>query len=145
MTPRVNVVRILTGGLVAGVVIVVVNVVAQLALGERVQRETNAWMAGAADRMQTSGAVEAAAGVAMKFAIGTILVWLYAAARPRLGPGAKTASIIALTVWMLGAIFFSDFALTGMISWATYTLLEALQLVAFLMAAWVGAWLYSES
>jgi hypothetical protein len=47
-------------------------------------------------------------------------------------------------VWLLGPIFFSDFPLTGMISWSTYALLEALQLSAFLAAAWAGAWLYRE-
>jgi len=93
--------------------------------------------------MQTSGAA-VAAGLVMKLAIGTILVWLYAAARPRLGPGAKTASLIALTVWLLGAIFFSDFPLTGMMSWATYAALEIVQLLAFLAASWLGAWLYRE-
>ena len=45
---------------------------------------------------------------------------------------------------LLGAIFFSDFALTGMMSWATYAALEVLQLLAFLAAAWMGAWLYRE-
>lgn len=144
MTPPINVRSVLAGGLAAGMVIVVLNIAAQLVLGARVQRETNAWMPGAADRMQTSAAVMAA-GLAMKLAIGTILVWLYAATRPRFGPGRTTATLIALTVWLLGAIFFSDYPLTGMISWATYGVLEALQLFAFLMAAWVGASLYREA
>jgi hypothetical protein len=91
MTPRINVARTLTSGLLAGVVIIALNVAAQFMLGERVQREMNAWMPGAADRMQASGAA-VAAGLVMKLAIGAILVWLYAAARPRLGPGPKTAS-----------------------------------------------------
>ncbi|HKE20085.1 MAG TPA: hypothetical protein VKB80_34660 [Kofleriaceae bacterium] len=143
MTPRINVARTLAGGLLAGVVLIAANVVAQVVLSERVQHEMNTWMAGAADRMQASGA-GVAAGIAMKLVIGAILVWLYAAARPRLGPGAKTASFIAVTVWLLAAIFFSDFPLTGMISWATYARLEALQLLAFLAAAWAGAAVYRE-
>lgn len=143
MASRINVVRTLTSGLLAGVVIMALNVAAQLVLSERVQREMNAWMPGAADRMQAGGAA-VVAGLVMKLAIGVVLVWLYAAARPRLGPGPKTASLIALAVWLLGAIFFSDFPLTGMISWATYALLETLQLLAFLAAAWAGAWLYRE-
>ena len=114
MASRINVVRTLTSGLLAGVVIMALNVAAQLVLSERVQREMNAWMPGAADRMQAGGAA-VVAGLVMKLAIGVVLVWLYAAARPRLGPGPKTASLIALAVWLLGAIFFSDFPLTGMI------------------------------
>jgi hypothetical protein len=77
----------------------------------------------------------------LAMSIGTILVWLYVAARTRLGPG-KTATLIALTVWLLGAIFFSDFPLTGMISGATYALLEALELLAFLVVAWAGRPVY---
>jgi hypothetical protein len=80
----------------------------------------------------------------MKLAIGTIVVWLYAVASLRLGPGPGTASLIGLTVWLLGAIFFSDFPLTGMMSWTTYAFLEALKLLAILMAALAGAWLYRE-
>ncbi len=143
MTPRINVARIVSSGLLAGAVIIALNVVAQVVLSERLQHEMNAWMPGAADRMQASGAA-VPAGIVMKLVIGMVLVWLYAAARPRLGPGPKTASLIALTVWLLAAIFFSDFPLTGMISWTTYAQLEALQLLAFLAAAWVGARLYRE-
>lgn len=40
---------------------------------------------------------------------------------------------------------FSDFALTEMISWTTYAMLEAMQLVAFLAAALAGAWVYRDS
>jgi hypothetical protein len=143
MTPRIDIARTFTGGLLAGVVIIALNVAAQFLLSERVQHEMNAWMPGAAGRMQVSGAA-VAAGLVMKLAIGIILVWLYTVARPRLGPGAKTATLVALTVWLLGAIFFSDFPLTGMISWTTYALLEALQLLAFLASALAGAWLYRE-
>jgi hypothetical protein len=143
MSSRIDAPRTLIGGIAAGVVVIALNVPAQLVLGERVQNEMNAWMPGAAERMQASGTAFAA-GVVMKLAIGVILVWLYAAARPRLGPGPKTASLMALTVWMLGAIYFSDFALIGMISWGTYGLLEAMQLLAFLAAALVGGWLYRE-
>jgi hypothetical protein len=112
-------------------------------LAERLQGELNAWMPGAAARMQTSSA-GVAAGLLMKLAIGVVLVWLYAVARPRLGAGPATASLIALAVWILGAIYFADFPLIGMMSWGTYAALEALQFVAFLTAAWVGAWLYAE-
>lgn len=139
---RVNSTRILTGGLAAGVVIILANVAAQVVLAERVQNDMNAWMPGAAARMQMSGAA-VVAGLAMKLAIGVILVWLYAVARPRWGPR-MAASLSALAVWALGAIYFADFPLTGMLSWSTYALLEALQLIAFIAAAWVGAWLYGE-
>jgi hypothetical protein len=142
MAPRINLVRTVTSGLLAGLVIIAFNVAAQFVLGERVQREANAWIPGAAERMQPSGSAAVAAGLVMKLVIGAVLVWLYAVARLRFGPGVKTAGLTATTVWLLSAIFFSDFALTGMMSWTTYALIEALQLLAFLSASLAGAWLY---
>lgn len=136
--------RILLGGLLAGLVIVAVNVAAQAALGGRLEQETNAWMPGAAARMQPDGAGIMVIGMAMKIAIGVVLVWLYAAARPRLGVGQAAAVPVAIAAWVLGAIFFSDFPLTGMMSWATYLGLEAFQLAAFVAAALTGAWAYRE-
>ncbi len=99
-------------------------------------------MPGAAVRMQPTGVIAVVVGLVMKLVIGIIVVWLYAAARPALGGGWKTADLVALTVWALGAIFFSDFPLTGMISWTSYAGLELLQLAAFLGAAMVAAWQY---
>lgn len=139
---QINLVRVLICGPLAGVVIIAANLAAQLVLGDRIQSEMTTAMPGATGRMQVTGPVAVAAGFVMKLVIGTVLVWLYATSR--LGPGVKAATLVALTAWLLGAIFFSDFPLTGMMTWATYALLEVLQLLAFLAAAWVGAWLYGK-
>ena len=135
--------RVIAGGLLAGVIILILNVVAQFVLTDRVQHEMSAWIPGSADRMNM-GADAIAAGILMKFLIGIILIWLYAAIRPRFGPGPRTASYVAITVWILGAIFFSDFPLMGMISIASYALLEIMQLVSLLVATLFGARIYSE-
>jgi hypothetical protein len=44
--------------------------------------------------------------VLLGFVLGVLLVWLYAAIRPRLGPGPKTAAIAGVVVWFL-AYFWS--------------------------------------
>jgi hypothetical protein len=141
---QLKVAKIVTGGILAGLVIIAVNVAAQFVLGHRVEADMNRWMPGAAARMRPAGSMAVVLGLILKLAIGTILVWLYAAARPTLGRGRTAASLVALTVWLLGAIFFSDFPLTGMWSWTTYAIVETLQLSAFLAAAWVAAWHYGE-
>jgi len=135
--------RVIAGGLPAGVVILIFNILAQFVLIDRVQQEMNTWMPGSADRM-SMGAGAIAAGVVMKFVIGIILVWVYAVIQPRFGPGPRTASYVAITVWLLGVIFFSDFPLMGMISVTSYALLEFMQLVTFLIASIVGAGIYSK-
>lgn len=135
--------KVITGGLLAGFVIIILNILAQFVIMDRVQREMNTWLPGSADRM-SMGVGTIAAGIIMKFVIGMILIWFYAAIRPRFGPGPRTASYVAIAVWILGAIFFSDFPLMGMMSGATYALLEIMQLVILLIATLVAAWTYTE-
>jgi hypothetical protein len=81
-------------------------------------------------------------GLVMKLALGIVLMWLYAIARAQFGASPRTATRIALVVWLLAAIFFADFPLTGMMSWTTDAIVEGLQLMAFLAAALAGAWFY---
>lgn len=139
----INTRRVITGGFAAGVALIILNILVQFAVGERIQHDMNAWIPGSADRMKMSGAA-IAAGIAMKFVIGIVLIWFYAAVRPRFGPGPRTAFFVAISVWILGAIFFSDFPLMGMISVASYVMLEVMQLVSLLIAALLGAWVYKE-
>ena len=138
-----NIRKVIIGGLLAGVVILIFNTLAQFMLMDRVQRDMNTWIQGSADRIST-GAGSIAAGIIMKFAIGIILIWLYAAIRPCFGPGPRTASYVAIVVWILGAIFFSDFPLMGMMSVSSYILLEIIQLASLLIGTLAGARFYSE-
>jgi hypothetical protein len=139
----INIRKVFTGGLLAGVIIIIFNILGQFVIMDRIQHEMNTWLPGSVDRMSMgTGAI--AAGIIMKFVIGIILIWFYAAIRPRFGPGPRTASYVTITVWILGAIFFSDFPLMGMISVASYALLELMQLLTFLIATLVGASIYSE-
>lgn len=135
--------KVLIGGLVAGIVLIVANVLATVVLGNRVQEDMNAWIPGSGDRITPSG-VAIGAGIIFKLVIGIVIVWLYAAIRPRFGPGPRTASYAAIAVWILGAIFFSDYLMVGMMSAGSYIILEAVQLLGFLLAAWTGARMYSE-
>jgi hypothetical protein len=95
---KINWGRVILGGLVAGVVINLVEYVSNMYV--------LASQYGAAMKML---------GVQMRphaipmfliigFLTGIAAVWLYAAARPRYGAGAKTAFITALSVWVIGYI-----------------------------------------
>lgn len=76
--------------------------------------------------------------------IGLLLVWLYAAMRPRFGPGPKTAILAALVVWICGFVFHIDWVLIGMMSMTTNLLATLAALVQVIPAALVGAMLYKE-
>ena len=139
----INLRRVIPGGLVAGGVIIICNILAQFVLADRVKQEMNSWIPGSVDRMSIGVGV-IAASLMMKFVIGIILIWVYAAIRPRFSPGPRTAAYVAIAVWILAAVFFSDFPLMGMMSVTSYILLETLQLFTFLIASLVGAKMYSE-
>lgn len=140
-SPDLSALRVVAGGLLAGIVLIVVNLAAQAALEVRVQRDLDGWMPGAAAQMAPAGPVGVVSLVA-KLVLGMVLVWLVAAARPAWGSGLRTIVLVAVTAWVLGAIFLADFPVTGMMSWSTYALLEAWQLVAFVAATWVGTRCY---
>jgi hypothetical protein len=80
----------------------------------------------------------------VSFVVGILLVWVYAAIRPRFGPGGKTAVYAALIVWICGFIFHLDWLLAGLMTQATYALASAAAAVQLLPSAWLGAMLYKE-
>ncbi len=100
-TGRINLLRVLSGGFVAGLIIVA---------GEYV---LNAIILGAEFAAQRErcgfGAVTAgqlAVGAVITIVYGVILIWIYAAIRPRFGPGPKTAVIAGLTFWSIAYLLF---------------------------------------
>ncbi len=84
--------------------------------------------------------------VTMGFLVGLVLVWLYAAIRPRLGAGPKTAAIAAIVVWFLN--YFSGALTIGALGlFPAKLILVSLVwgLVELLVAALVGGMLYTEA
>lgn len=79
------------------------------------------------------------------FVIGLVGVCLYAAVRPRFGPGPRTAARVAFALWLvadlmpqMGQAFMGIFTFPLMIKFT-------LQQLLFMMASVIfGAWLYRE-
>lgn len=91
----------------------------------------------------TGGAI--AVFVVICFIVGLLTVWLYAAVRPRLGPGAKTAITIGIIVWAIGYVWCGiGYGVLGLNSWGLVTLVLVWTFVEMILASWVGAYLYSE-
>jgi hypothetical protein len=139
----VNIKKVLLGGIAAGVVLNVIDfVVNTYILGAQMKAATDAFKPGLSEQMMTGSAV--ASYVIMDLVLGVMLVWTYAAIRPRFGPGLRTATYAAVVFWILGAIFTVGYLHMGMMStglWLTFAIAE---LVAFFLAVWVGAKLYTE-
>ncbi len=84
--------------------------------------------------------------VGSMFLYGCFAAWLYAAIRPRFGPGPRTALRAAVGAWFAGNLLSGlGYASLGILpikliaSWVT------ISLVGFTLATLAGAWLYKES
>jgi hypothetical protein len=139
----INTGKVVVGGLVAGVIMNVSGFVMQgMVLGKRMMAEMAA-VAPSLGNMQPGGG-EIAGRVLTQFVVGIMLVWMYAAMRPRFGPGPKTAMISAFIVWLFGFLFYLDWLYTGMMTPMTYALVSLVMVVTLAIAAWVGCMLYKE-
>jgi len=138
--PGMNANRILIGGVAAGAVMFVLEGVAsQLYMGPMEE----ALVAHSLVMNVTGGGIAMAAVVSLL--VGLALVWFYAAARPRFGPGPKTALLVACAFWLGGTVtsilgyrMIGLFPDSLLVSWAIVGLFEAV------VAAMIGGWLYRE-
>jgi len=73
-----------------------------------------------------------------------LITWLYAAMRPRFGPGPKTAILAGFVVWFCGFIFYMDWLYMGMMSTGLYAMVSVAMFVICAITALVGAMLYKE-
>ena len=139
----INIQKVLVGGIAAGVVINVIDFVTNTyILGARMKAETEAFKPGLSDQMMTGSAITSY--IIMDLVLGVMLVWTYAAIRPRFGPGLRTATYAAVLFWILGGIFNVGYLHMGMMSSGLWLTFAFIALVNFFLAAWVGAKLYTE-
>ena len=139
----INTGKVVVGGLVAGVVMNVSGFLVQgMLLGKRMEDE----MVAVAPTLQGRGmdAGSMTGRVLTQFVVGILLVWLYAAMRPRFGPGPKTAMYAALVIWLCGFLFYLDWLYLGMMSAGLYAMVSIAMAITLAIAAWVGAMLYKE-
>ena len=139
----INTSKALVGGLAAGVVNNIVGFVAfGMLLAPRMEAEAVAVAPQLQGRGMSGSAI--AINVIAGFVVGMLLVWLYAAMRPRFGAGMKTASYAALAVWVCGFVFHLDWLLVGLMTPATYMLASIAAFIQVIAAAAVGGMLYRE-
>jgi hypothetical protein len=132
--------RVLIGGLIAGLVInigeTLLNVVVLADEMEAVASRFN---------LPPMGGGTIATFVVLCFLLGILTIWVYAAIRPRFGPGPKTAAMAGTAIWFAAYVFpgvgyaamgFFPANLTGLaLGWG---------LIEVLLAAVVGAYFYKE-
>jgi hypothetical protein len=135
----INVTGVFAGGLVAGLIINISAVLMVPVVGNQMEEALEA-----CNLPPMGGGAMAYFGV-MSLVVGVVLVWLYAAVRPRLGPGPKTAAIVSIIVWFL-AYFFANASnfVFGFIPIHLAAVGTVWGLMELLVAGEVGARLYNE-
>jgi hypothetical protein len=84
--------------------------------------------------------------LAWSLVIGVLSVWLYAAIRPRYGPGPKTALRTAIAVWSFTTATFSiTMACLGLFPARLMVYVAVWSLFEVIVAMLVGAWIYRET
>jgi len=137
---RINVKGVIVGGLVAGLVL---NIIDFLVWGVWLKEDMAAAMQSAG-----KGPIDNLIPlfVLLDFIYGIALVQLYAAIRPRFGAGPGTAVKAGIYVWVLtGLLHAIGEAPMGLLPQRLYTIGCLVALVAFPLAAVSGAKFYKET
>ena len=138
----INLGRVVAGGLVAGVVANAIDFVTNTYV---LASDIAAWAPtrNLDPAAMNSGPV-AATWIVVDFVFGLLLVSTYAAMRPRLGAGPKTAILAGLALWAAATIVLFGFTQMGVFSMALFVKGSIAALINTLAASVVGAAVYKE-
>jgi len=137
---KLNMGRVILGGLLAGLVIDIGEFVLN---GVILAKDWDAAMK--ALGKEPIGMQAISVFIVMGFLTGIVIVWIYAAIRPRFGAGVKTGICAGLVVWVLTSLFAAiGQAPTGIFPTRLLVIACVWTLVETPLAAVAGAWLYKE-
>lgn len=140
---KINTGKVVIGGVIAGIVMMVVDFISNTyILGPRANVEMEAFKPGLSATMQQSSGM--IGYLLVDLLLGIVLIWIYAAIRPRFGPGPKTAFVAAVAVWLVACISYYGYLQMGMMSTALWSEFGLVGLVSISLAAMAGAKFYSE-
>ena len=139
----INMGRVIGGGLVAGLVMNVIDVVTNgVILGAQWEQETRRF---GIDMSSGAQSQSVAGWVIFDFLCGITLLWLYAAIRPRYGPGPKTAVCAGLALWFITRLAFAAWWFTGLYSFGVVASSAVGGLLSAVAGGLAGAALYREA
>jgi hypothetical protein len=137
---KINYGRVVLGGIVAGIVATILDWFSNTVLLGQL------WAAEAKSINRTisiSGPV-AFGLILVEFVGGIAAVWTYAAIRPRLGAGGRTAAYAGLISWIFVSLPVTANALQGILSPRAWFYSTLLGLVSSIVSTVAGAALYKE-
>jgi len=138
---KINVGRVLLGGIIAGIVLNIGEFVLNTMVLAAPMKEYFA-----KHGFTDPGNHFIAIAVGLTLVIGIVMVWVYALIRPRLGAGAKAAIVAAFIFWF-GIYFYSGVLNAFLFAVPPKMMAIALTwgLVEYVLAAILGAAVYKEA
>jgi len=141
---KMNMGKVLLGGIVAGIVMLAIDFVTNTyLLGPRYVAEMEAFKPGSSAAMMAGNAKFVYP--LLDLILGIVLVWIYAAIRPRFGPGPRTAFYAAAAVWIVSMISYYGYLQMGMMSAGLWWEFGIVGLIALTIATMIGARIYTEA
>jgi hypothetical protein len=138
---KINMGRVLMGGLIAGLIINISEFVLNTMVLDADWKAAMARM----NLPPMEGMGMMVMFIIAAFVLGIATIWLYAGLRPRFTPGPKTAMITAFSVWFFAYLYPSVFPMAfGMVSAKIFWTSVIWGLVEINIAATVGGWVYQE-
>ena len=138
-----NTSKVVVGGLVAGVVLNVIDwFVYTRLLVNQMTAAMEAYKPGSSAMMMSGNAITIY--VITDFVFGLLLVYTYAAVRPRLGPGPRTAATVAGLFWLFATFINAQQLVMGMMDKNLFWEVSLIQLITLVLGTWFGAMVYTE-
>jgi hypothetical protein len=143
MMASINTGKVVAGGLLAGLVANAIDFVTNTYL------LAADWQALATAHNMDPAAMTspAVAGtwIVVDFLFGILLVWTYAAMRPRLGPGPQTAIVAGLVIYASATLVVFGFTMMGVLTMTLFVKGSIAAIVSTLAASVAGASIYKEA
>jgi hypothetical protein len=134
--------RIILGGLAAGVVLVIMDMIA---FGGVFNAQASAALAALGINFEDGGLSNLAAMIGFNLIVGLSAAWIYAHLRPRYEPGPRTAVIAGLAIWVAYYLAPGFSYLASNLFPASFVGLGVIVgLVESMIVAQIGAYLYRD-
>lgn len=137
---KINWGRVVTGGLLAGLIMNIGEAISGAVIGTQLQVILEAH--GLTFAMTPGWMV---LYLVLGFVFGIVAVWIYASIRPRYGAGPGSAVIAAIIAWILGYVFpIFGYLAIGLTTVALGLVSGVWGLAEIVIGTLAGAWLYRE-
>lgn len=140
----INTVRVVAGGLVAGVIrLIGGGIMQRFALAPVFEQEIRRNHPDLLATMQSGSAM--AEMTALNLLMGITTIYIYAAMRPRFESRLASALSAGSATWCIAALNWCVAAVMGLFSWGHVALEAGITLITVLIATYVGSMIYPES